>query len=300
MSKHGESHVTEGLAESEPVVRWFWPCQGGKLVRRLCPVEVPRVHDDASQRTALAREELRGAVHHDVSTEVNGPAEVGSGQGVVDDKRHLDTACNLCEPPQVTDHPSWVRQALSKKQFHLGLLHGLPNLCKVVHIHESALPVELLDGLAKLRDAATIQLVRGHYAIARLHKAEERDNLSSMARGGARGAPAALEVGYAFLQHRHSRVCEPTVDVSKGGEVEEGGSMVHILKHVRCVLEDRCHTCARGSIRCCPSMDGPRFEAAEHRLPLTRPHSVRLAHRPPPRRDDLRIEAMLPKLAKQP
>mmetsp|Transcript_55872 Transcript_55872/g.149569 ORF Transcript_55872/g.149569 Transcript_55872/m.149569 type:complete len:233 (-) Transcript_55872:797-1495(-) len=232
MRKHRERHVPKGLAEGESVVGRLWARQGRVLVGDLGPVEAARVNNDPSQRAALAGQELRGAVHDQVRPELYRPAEVRRRQGVVDDERHLRGMRQVRYRPDVAHHTSRVCQTLRKEEADGGVLKRLPHLLVVVNVHERALPVELLDGLAKLRNAAPVELVRGHDAVARLHEAEEGHELRGVARGRAGGAPAAFEACHSLLQDSHGRVREPAVDVAEGGEVEERGCVVDVLEHI--------------------------------------------------------------------
>mmetsp|Transcript_50381 Transcript_50381/g.156172 ORF Transcript_50381/g.156172 Transcript_50381/m.156172 type:complete len:345 (+) Transcript_50381:54-1088(+) len=182
MRKHCESHVAKCLAKGHPVVCRLWLRHRWKLLRNLGPVKLARINDHASQRAALPRKKLRGAVHDEVCTELNRPAEVGGREGVVDDEGDLRRVGDLRERADVADHAAGVRQALGEEEADRGVLDGLPHLLQVVHVDEGAVPLELLDGLAELRDAPPVELVGGHDAIAWLHEAEQRDELRCVAR----------------------------------------------------------------------------------------------------------------------
>ena len=52
------------------------------------PLELAAIDDDAADRGAVAAEELRGRVDHDIRAVFDGAAEVRRRHGVVDDQRH--------------------------------------------------------------------------------------------------------------------------------------------------------------------------------------------------------------------
>ena len=55
----------------------------GELAGRR-PIKTPSVHDDSTQRRAVAAEELGNGVQHDVCTMLDGPDEIGRGKRGVD------------------------------------------------------------------------------------------------------------------------------------------------------------------------------------------------------------------------
>ena len=84
---HGEAEIAEGLGEGEAVIGRIRLRHARELVV-LPPVEAAGFDDHAAHGVAVAADELRGRVEHEVGAVIEGPAEVGRGHRVVDDQRH--------------------------------------------------------------------------------------------------------------------------------------------------------------------------------------------------------------------
>mmetsp|Transcript_34037 Transcript_34037/g.72382 ORF Transcript_34037/g.72382 Transcript_34037/m.72382 type:complete len:222 (+) Transcript_34037:420-1085(+) len=203
MGKHRKRQVSEGLCEDKPMVSRLWLAQRRELLRMGLPIELPGIDDDTAQGAALSGKELRGAVHHDISTVFNGPAKVRRRKSVVDDKGDPGPLGEIGEGTQIADDTAGICETLAEEETDRGVLQCRFNLPKVANVYKGTSPVELLNRLPKLREAAPVKLVGGYDSVPGLHEREESQNLRSMATGSARGTTAALHVGQALLENRH-------------------------------------------------------------------------------------------------
>ena len=83
---HQPAEVAEVLEEAEVVVALGGFGHARELA--VVPGEAAAVHDHASDGRAVPADELGRRMDDDVGAPVQGPAEVGRGEGVVDDQRH--------------------------------------------------------------------------------------------------------------------------------------------------------------------------------------------------------------------
>ena len=173
----------------------------------LAPVEEAAVDHRTTDGSAVAGQELGGGMHHQVGAPFDRSAQVGRGQGVVDDQRDTGISGELSQRLEIGDDASRVGQALAEDR--LGALadrrpHGL----RLLEVDEVDVPVELLEALAELRDRAAIQAVRSHETIAGLHEGEEGQDLRAVPGGAAGAAAAAFEAGEPLLERGNRRVGE--------------------------------------------------------------------------------------------
>ena len=278
----GEGEIAEGLAEHHVVV--FRPrCGEHRIAVRRHPVELAAVDDDAADGIAVAADELGHRVEDDVGAVLEGPAEIGRGQRVVDDERHPCPLGDRSDGLDVGDGAAGIGDRLDEDRLGLRadrILEG-GDVVDVAPLHR---PAEGLERVIELVDRAAIELARGDDLVARLHQRVQRDQLRRMARGHGQRRRAAFQRRDALLQHVAGRVHDARIDVAEGLQAEQRRGMVGVVEDVGRGLVDRRHPGAGGRVGLGAGMDRQRgktgYAIVTHRL---FPSLVR-AHGWPPRR----------------
>ena len=83
---HDERRGPELLGEGDAVIAGVRLGHGREFARR-GPVEAPAVDDNAADGDAVAAEKLGGGMHDDVGAVLDGPAQIGGGEGGIDGQR---------------------------------------------------------------------------------------------------------------------------------------------------------------------------------------------------------------------
>ena len=85
---HDEGGLAELLVEDDAVISGIGLGQHRKFAGG-APVEPAAIDDDAADGDAMAADPFGGRIHDDVGAELDRPAEIGRGEGVVDQQRNL-------------------------------------------------------------------------------------------------------------------------------------------------------------------------------------------------------------------
>ena len=123
--------------------------QGRKTVA-LRPVEAAGLDDDAAQRMAMAAQELRGRMADNVGAPGEGFAEIGGGQGVVDDQRNTRLMGDRRHPLEIDDDAAGIGEVLDKDRLR-ARGERLAEILRVSRVDKMALPAELFEGQPELR-----------------------------------------------------------------------------------------------------------------------------------------------------
>lgn len=228
--------MAEGIEEAEVVVRRRGRGDGGKAAE----IEVARVEDDAGDGVAVAADELGGGVEDDGRAVLHRAAEIGRGEGVVDDERDFVRGGEGGEFFLVEDGAARVADGLAVERAGLFGDRGFP--CgNVVGIDEGDFDRELQQRLLKLRDRAAVEMRRGDDFIAGREQGHERDELRRHAAGDGEGPRGAFERGHAFLEDGGRWVADARVDVAVLLELEKLRGLVGVVEDVggRLVNGDR-------------------------------------------------------------
>mmetsp|Transcript_28409 Transcript_28409/g.55263 ORF Transcript_28409/g.55263 Transcript_28409/m.55263 type:complete len:292 (+) Transcript_28409:159-1034(+) len=164
------SQISERFLEREPVVRRLRRGERREFVV-LHPIELATVDHRASHGVAVSGEEFRRRVHDQVRAVLDGLAQVWGRHGVVDNQRDAVRMGNLGKALDIGDGTPGIGQGFGPDTLDgsLARLDGCGDRVQVIDINEIAVPVELLERLSKLRDRASIELVRRDHGIPRLH-----------------------------------------------------------------------------------------------------------------------------------
>ena len=257
MDREGE--ITERLAELQAVVGRLRLREARKTPGSQ-PVEAAAVHHGAADHRAVAGEELRRRVDDQIGAPLEGPAEPGGCERVVDDQQGARGSRQAGQGLQIGDHAARIRQALHEQRLGALSQDGLDR-GEVLRIDEVAVPVELRERSAELRDRAAVEPGGCREPFAGLDQREEGQDLGGVSRGGAGRAAAALQAGNALLQRGDGRIAETGVDEAEGLEVEQGRRMVGVVERIRRGLVNRGLPCPRSWIRAGAGMDHSGLES---------------------------------------
>src|SRR5690606_15526118 len=103
----------------------------------------------------------------------------------------------------------------------------------VLGIGPAHMPIEVLEGGAKLVHRTAIELTRGDEVAARLHECVEDEKLSRMAGGSGERRRATFKRCNALFQNRLSGVHDARIDIAEGLQTEQRCRMLHVVEHVR-------------------------------------------------------------------
>ena len=156
----------------------------------------------------MTADELGGGVDHDVGAPLQRPAEVGGGEGVVDDQRQLMLAGYRSDRLDVQHVPAGVADRLTEECLGVGTDRLAPRL-GIVGVDPGQLDGHLAQHVLELIHGSAIEGGRGDDVITRLEQREQRRGLSGDAAGEGHRAGPALEAGDALLKHRDGRVHDP-------------------------------------------------------------------------------------------
>ncbi|MPL71114.1 hypothetical protein SDC9_16885 [bioreactor metagenome] len=233
----GIGHRPERLVERQPVIGRLGGAERGELVRGR-PVELAGIDDRAAHHRAVAGEVFRRRMHHQRRAMLDRAAQIGRGEGVVDDQRQAEPVGHLRHRIEIGDIAAGVRDRLAEDRTGV-LVHRGFDRRGIVEIDEGAAPAEALHRQAELGDGAAVKPGRGDDVQPRPHQREERHDLRRMARGATHRPRATLERGDAVCQRRDRRVGQARIDVAHFLQVEEPRRVVGVFEDIGGGLVDR-------------------------------------------------------------
>ena len=170
-------------------------------------------HDDAAQGIGVAAQELRGAVDHEISPQIERPLVDGRREGVVDDD---DRPCGVARGRQSCDVEhleGGVRGRLEIEE-PSALGDGALESRVVARIAQVDLDADPWQELQEDAVRAAVRVAHGHDAIAGPQQCEQRVGDGGHARGEARGRRAPLKDAHLLLEGVNGRVRVAAVDVA--------------------------------------------------------------------------------------
>ena len=124
------------------------------------PVEAAGLHDDASQRTAMTADELRGAVHNDVCSMFDGTDEEGR-KGVVHDEHDVMLVGDRRYRIEVGHIGIGIAEGLGIDDLGVGTDGGFKRL-KVVDVHYAVFHALCGKRMGDKVEGASIEVVGGY------------------------------------------------------------------------------------------------------------------------------------------
>ena len=146
------------------------------------PIKAARIHDDASDGSAVAVHVLGSGVGHNVSAPLDGPAQHRRGEGVVHDERHPVAVGRRREALDVEHGQRRVCDGLAEDALRVGPESGFKLLVGAVRIDERAFKPHAAHGVGEQVVGAPVDGRGGHHVIARPGDVEHREEVRRLAR----------------------------------------------------------------------------------------------------------------------
>ena len=225
--------VREGCA----VVAWV-RIRDVRELAALLPVVAAAVHNDAAERGAVAADELRRGVNHNVSAVLERANQVGRAEGVIDHERQAVLMCNRRNRVDVRD--IGVRVTEGFEVDCLGVrANCILDLIEFVRIDKGGLDAELLQRVCKEVIGAAVDGLLCDNVVARL--CECLEGVGNCRRTGCdcecRGA--ALKRCDSLLKDILRGVRKSAVDVAGVSQTEAVRRMLRVAEHIRSGLVNR-------------------------------------------------------------
>ena len=204
----------------------------------LLPVVAAAVHNDAAERGAVAADELRCGVNHNVSAVLERANQVGRAEGIIDHERQAVLMCDRRNRVDVRD--IGVRVAEGLEVDCLGVrANCILDLIELVRIDKGGLDAELLQRVREEVVGAAVDGLLCDNVVARLRECLE--GVGNCRRTGCdrecRGA--ALKRCDSLLKDILRGVRKSAVDVAGVSQTEAVCRMLRVAEHVRSGLVNR-------------------------------------------------------------
>ena len=202
------------------------------------PVELAGLYDDAAQGRAVAAQELRRRVNHDVSAVLNGTEQIRGTEGVVHNKRKAVTVSDLSDCLNIRKIAVGVTQGLEENGSRVRLDSSL-NLNEVSRINEGGGDVVLRKRvLQKVEGSAVDRLLRYDMSAVGCQSLDRvRDRCC--AGGNCQCCAAAFKGCHSLLQNALRRVGEASVNVACIRKTEAVCRVLCVVEYICCRLIDR-------------------------------------------------------------
>ena len=201
----------------EPVVR------GGELrpARGVgAEVEGSEVDRDAAERGAMAAQELRGGVHHEVGAVLAGTDQVRGADRAVDHEGDARGVRDVGDRADVENLGERVRDGLREEQPGAFVRRRAPGL-RVVLVDEGHRDPEVVEGVLEQIDRASVEPVGGDDMAAAAREREDRDSDRGLPAGDGDRGDAALERRDALLEQLLRGAGVAAVDVARATQREQ-------------------------------------------------------------------------------
>ena len=183
----------------------------------------------------------------EIAAELEGPAEVGGGESIVDHERHAGIVRDRGDLAQIHHLEAGVAERLAEDEARRGPDRRLEG-GGLARVDEGRGDAEAGERVMKEIVAAAVDRGRGDDVPAQAHEGGDAEMEGGLAARGADRTDPALEGCDALLEHRRRRVRDARVDVADALEVEEACGVVHVLEDIRGRLVDRHGARTRGRI----------------------------------------------------
>lgn len=250
----------QGLGVDDAVVAGVGLVQALEAFLVLGPGELAGVDDGAADGGAVAAQVLGQRVHDDVGAVLEGAAEIGRGNGVVDDQGDAVVVGDLGDGLDVGDVALRVAEGLDKDGLCLGVDEGGEGLGLAV-VGEAGGDAVLRKGVGQQVVGPPIEGAGGEDVVAGLGDGEDGVGDGGLAGGYGERAYPAFEGGEALLEHVVGGIHNPAVDVAGDLEVEEVGAVLGGVEGVGGGLVDGDGDGLGGGVGGVAGVDGPGFEA---------------------------------------
>ena len=233
--------------------------QRGEALRRL-PIEGAAIHHQTADDDAVAAQELRRRVHHEVRAELERLAEPRRGEGGIDEERHGGGMGGRGNGGNVQHFEAGVAQRLAEHQLRVRP-HRRGEGFRRARINERRLDAKPRQRIFQEIVRTAIQGARRDDVIPRRANGGDGEMQRRLAAGHRDGANAALQRAHTLLEHRVGGIREARIHMAGAFDVEEPDRVVRIREHEGRALVDGRGTSARGGIRRLPGVQRQGVEA---------------------------------------
>ena len=182
-------------------------------------------------------QKLGGGMNDDVGPPLDGAAQIGGGQGIVDDQRNPGIVGHFGHRLDIHHHSAGIGQGLDENRLGRGADGGL-KIGRIGRIDKAAMPAQLLERQTELGQRTAIQIARGDEMIPRFQQSEKSQELGGMTRRGAHRRPSAFQSCYPFFQHADRGIGQTRINMAEAVQIEQGCRLFHIVEHVGTGLID--------------------------------------------------------------
>src|SRR5579883_2937820 len=173
-SLHDIRHVAEGFIEAYAVVTLAWLQKLREAA--LIPGKTAAVDDHAANRGAMAANEFRGGVDHDIGAVLDRTAQIGRGEGVVNDQRKIILVRHSRHRGDIEHVNSRVADGFAVDRAG-ARGDRAAKIISVFRIDKRGLNTEAAEAHVELRVRAAIERLGRDDLIARFEKAHQGDKL---------------------------------------------------------------------------------------------------------------------------
>ena len=252
----------EGFGVGHTVVGRVRRVQQGETFFVVSPWEFAGVDDDAADAGPVSADVLGQRVHDDIGTVLEGAAQDGRGNGVIDDQRHTMPVGGIGQCLKVNNIAGRVANGFAEDRLGLVIDQRLKRR-DVVMGSETRLDTKARQGMRQQVVSPAIKLGHRDNIVTDFGHGLDRISNSGHTRGHRQGTDTALHGGNALFEHVVGRVHDARVNIACDFQVKQVGTMLSIVECVGCGLVDRhryCFSCRVGAIACVDS-HGFQFHA---------------------------------------
>ena len=164
------------------------------------PVKIAGIHDNTTQGSSMAADELGGGMDYDICSVFNRADEVWCAKGVINHKRQTVCMSNFCDCINVRDIAVWVAQRFQVDSFGI-CLYGGGQFFKVMGIHKGCGDSELRKCVCQQIIAAAIDCLLCYNVIAGLCQSLNGIGDCGSTRCGCQCSSAAFKRGKPLFQY---------------------------------------------------------------------------------------------------
>ncbi len=225
-----EGGGTELVGEGDAVVPDIGLGHRVEAARRF-PVEAAAVDQCATQCNAVATEEFRDGVHHDVGPVLDRTDAVGRREGRVDHQREPVTVRHLGDGRDVEDLDTGVAEGFGEHE--AGLVgDGVLECLRVSRIDEGGGDPESGKGHIQHLVGAAIDVAAGDDVTALAHQGDDPEKEGRLTARRADRPDPAFERCETLLEHGDRRVGETRVEMPGHLQVEQPSRVVGVVEHI--------------------------------------------------------------------
>ena len=188
-------------------------------------VELAGIHDDTTERTAMASDELRGRVDHHVGSVLDGADEIGGAEGIVDNDDGIMPMGYFSNAVDVGHAGIGVAEGLDDDGLGVGTEGGVHGV-EIGGVYDGCLHSLCAERVLQQIVGASVEIVGCHHVVT-----VACHILQGIGDGGGTGSDgqsghAPFEGSHALFEHALGGVGESSVDIAGIAQSETVGGML--------------------------------------------------------------------------